>query len=122
MTENLGKSVLTLSTDSTKFDKGMDSAEARNAKLKKAFKIGALAALGMGVAFAKVAKDAINAADNFAKMSKKVGISVESLSGLEFAAKLSGTTLDALKTSLTRLAANASDASLEDREIVLNRV
>ena len=111
MSENLGKAVLTLSTDSTKFDKGMDSAK-RSAKLKKAFKVGAVAALAVGVAFAKVAKDAINAADNFAKMSKKVGISVESLSGLEFAAKISGTTLDALRTSLTRLAANASDASM----------
>ena len=31
MSENLGKAVLTLSTDSTKFDKGMDSAKARTA-------------------------------------------------------------------------------------------
>jgi len=65
-----------------------------------------------GVAFAKVAKDAIDAADNFAKLSKKVGISVESLSALEFAAKISGTSLDSMKIGLTRLAANATDASM----------
>jgi len=111
MAENLGTAVLNLRTDSTKFDKGMSSAEKRTDKLRRGMKIGAAAAVGIGVAFAVVAKKAIDAADNFAKLSAKVGISVESLSGLEFAAKLSGTSMDAMKTAFTRLAANAVDAS-----------
>ena len=50
-------------------------------------------------------------ADNFAKMSKKVGVSVESLQQLEFAAQISGTNLGVLRTAMQRMSRTADDAN-----------
>ena len=58
----------------------------------------------------KLIGDTAAAADQYAKMSKQVGISVENLQGLEFAAKISGTGLADLRTGLQRFARTASDA------------
>jgi len=114
MTERLGSAILELSTDDSKFTGGVNTAEKRAGGLEDKFKKTALAAGAIAVAFAAAAsvliKKSIDSADNFAKMSRSIGVSVESLSGLEFAAKLSGSSFEGLTKSLGRLARTASDA------------
>lgn len=68
--------------------------------------LGGVAAVAMG----KMIGDTAEVADQYAKMSKQVGISVEGLQQLEFAAKISGTGLASLRTGLQRFARTADDA------------
>jgi len=57
-----------------------------------------------------VIKSAIDTADELYKMSQKVGINVESLSTLKYAAQLSDISLEALTTSLSRFSRNINEA------------
>lgn len=63
--------------------------------------------LGGLVAFAK---SGIDAADNLNKLSQKVGVSVESLSAFQYAAKLSDVSAEQLSGGLARLARAAAEA------------
>jgi hypothetical protein len=74
--------------------------------------VGAIA----GAALGKMAKDAIDSADQFSKMSQRIGISVESLSGLAHAAKLSDVSLESLSTSLRQLSKNMLDTQANTGE------
>lgn len=69
--------------------------------------LGGVAAAAMG----KMISDTATVADQYAKMSKQVGISVEGLQQLEFAAGISGTGLASLRTGLQRFARTADDAA-----------
>ena len=60
--------------------------------------------------FGNLIRDTAQAADNFAKMSKKVGISIEALQQFEFAAQISGTNVETFRKGIQRLARNASDS------------
>ena len=60
-------------------------------------------------AMVKAGKETLQLADKYAKMSRSVGISVESLSALDHAAQLSGTTFESVAKSSIRLAANMKD-------------
>ena len=66
---------------------------------------GYLGAIGIN-AFAGYIKSAIDAGGALFDLSKKTGVSVEELSSLEFAAKMSGTTLDGVAAGLKKLATN----------------
>lgn len=70
-----------------------------------------LAVAGGAAALTLLTKQAINTADQMAKMSQKVGVSVETLSTLKYAADRSGVSLETLQGSLVRLTKNAADAS-----------
>lgn len=75
---------------------------------------GALAAVGLGVSLGGLAafsKASIDAADELGKMSQKVGVGVEALSGLKYAAELSDVSLEALGGSLKKLSVNAADTA-----------
>jgi hypothetical protein len=68
-----------------------------------------LAPLGAGISIAGLAafvKTSIDAADNLNDLSKKTGISVERLSGLSLAANQSGTDLDGVAASISKLSQN----------------
>lgn len=85
-------------------------------RLNKAFGVvkGSLAAVGVSLsvgAFAGFLKSGIDAADELNKLSQKVGVTVESLSALQYAAKLSDLSNEQLASSLARLAKSASEAS-----------
>jgi hypothetical protein len=68
---------------------------------------GAVAAAGAAIfAFTKNAADTL---DQLGKMSQRVGVSVESLSALKHAAKLSDVSIEDLGTGLKKLARNMSD-------------
>ncbi|HEV8642377.1 MAG TPA: phage tail tape measure protein [Methylomirabilota bacterium] len=67
-------------------------------------------------ALAAITKSTANAGDQLAKMSQKVGVSVEDLSALKHAANLSDVSLEQLQVGLGRLARNMSDASMGSGE------
>jgi len=74
---------------------------------------GVLAGLGAGVSIAGLVglvKSSIDAADNLNKLSQRVGTSVESLSKLQYAAKLSDISTEQLGDGLKKLAVNLQAA------------
>jgi len=74
---------------------------------------GVLAGLGAGVSIAGLVglvKGSIDAADNLNKLSQRVGTSVESLSKLQYAAKLSDISTEQLGDGLKKLAVNLQAA------------
>lgn len=96
---------------SVKVDK---DAEAKSKKLLSGLKTGLTAvvagASAATFAMVKLVGSTANAADEYAKMSKKVGVSVEALQQLEFAAGISGSNLQTVAKAMKRLAGNAQDA------------
>ena len=109
--EYLGEAVLKLSTDDSKYAAGVKSAKQKAEGLASGFKKAGAALSGIGLAFVVITKQAINTADEFAKMSQKVGVSVEVLSGLSFAANLAGTNIGTVEKGLGLLSKNLNDYS-----------
>ena len=75
---------------------------------------GLLAGLGASlsvVGFAAMIKNAINTADQLNKLSQKIGISVESLSTLRFAAQLSDVSLETLQQGIKGLSQTIAEAN-----------
>lgn len=75
---------------------------------------GMLAGLGVTLSaagFAAMIKDAIDAADHLNKLSQKIGISVEALSTLRFAAQLSDVSLESLQKGIKGLSQNITEAN-----------
>jgi hypothetical protein len=75
---------------------------------------GLLAGLGASLSlagFATMIKSAIDAADHLNKLSQKIGISVEALSTLRFAAQLSDVSLETLQKGIKGLSQNITEAS-----------
>jgi len=75
---------------------------------------GMLAGLGVSlsvVGFATMIKSAIDAADQLNKLSQKIGISVEALSTLRFAAQLSDVSLETLQKGIKGLSQNITEAN-----------
>jgi len=73
----------------------------------------AFAALGVTLsvnAFARMIQGSIDAQDELLKMSQRVGVSVETLAGLEFAANLSGTSLTNVEKALKTVSQQLIDA------------
>jgi hypothetical protein len=92
-------------------DKRMKEIEARALKFGK-FLGGAIAAGATAAAaglFA-VTKEAIDFADHLNDLKERLGISAEALSGWAYAAKQSGTDIDALGVGLKKLAKNMAEA------------
>lgn len=78
-----------------------------------------LKTLGVGLSIAgltQFVRSAIDLGDQLNKTSQKIGITVESLSALQYAAKLSDVSNESLTTGLARLARAASDASGGSKE------
>lgn len=85
------------------------SAKSSVDSVKKVF--AGLAAVAGAVKFTASVKASIDAADKFAKMSQQVNVSVESLSTLQHAASLSGSSLESMDKGLRRLSTNLLDAN-----------
>lgn len=120
----LGSLVVTLGLDAAKFVSGLTKAEQeakrwRDTSVKAAQQFGAIAgtaAVAAGVALVAVTKKAIDAADELSKTAQKVGITTEALSGLAYAAELSGVSSETLSTSLSKLNKNISEAAQGSKE------
>lgn len=103
----------------TDTDRARKTAEKRAKQIDKAFsdagrKIGLALAAGTTAAAAALTaltKKSIDSADRLAKLSQQVGVSVESLGRLEFAAGLSGVETENLSTSLIKLNRSISEAA-----------
>lgn len=89
-------------------EKEMSSIKDAAGKMGVALAAGLTAA---GAAFAAMAKDAINSADEMNDMSSRVGMSVESLSALSYAAKMSGADTQVLAAGMQKLNSNVVDAA-----------
>jgi hypothetical protein len=117
--KDLARYVVRLEAETAKYQKGLEDARRqlgrfdrrqRDAVTKMAKQFGVLAAAAV-TTFAALVRGSVNAMDGLYKLSQQVGISTESLSQLEYAAQLSGTSLDGLRTGLLRLSRTASDAA-----------
>lgn len=82
-----------------------------SAAVGKIAKAAGAAAIVVATGFAVMAKAAIDTADNLNDLSKQTGISVESLSRLQYATKLSGADMEGLVKGMRRLAVSAADAA-----------
>ena len=89
----IGSLVVNLSANTAAFQKAMGSAQATVNKLAVA-----AAAMG-GVAIARLA----SVGDQFDKMSQRTGMSVEELSRFKFAADQSGSSIEAVETSMRKM-------------------
>lgn len=72
---------------------------------------GALAVTAGATGFAYFIKRSIDAADELSKMAQSVGVSTETLSTLQFAAKRANVEISSLKTGLVRFSRNMADAT-----------
>ena len=101
----IGSLYVALGLDSANFDAGAKKAQSSLAGLTssiKGFAAGALGALSFGAVTA-VLQATINRLDDLNKVSQKIGIPVEQLSGLEFAAKLADVSVEGLQVSMKKL-------------------
>ncbi|WP_337186578.1 hypothetical protein [Phenylobacterium sp.] len=115
-----GKSIIgalhvAFSADTAELSKGLDSVKAKLGGLAKVAGFTG-AAIGAGLAAAAVGlsaavKGSIDAADQMDEMAQKVGVGVEGLSRLKYAAEISGVSMDTLSTGLKRLSAGMMEAA-----------
>ena len=110
----IGALRVTLGMDSAAFQKGLKGAESKLSKFGKMASRGLLAVgVAAGAAAAGLAhsvRGTLNAADEMAKASRKIGIPIEELSRLRHAADLSDVSFGGLQNSIRRLSANMNDA------------
>lgn len=106
----IGALRVALSLDSAQFSTGIKKAQSGLDRLASASKVAfaAVAAAGASAAItlAFATKRAADHADELGKTAQKIGVTVEALSRLEFAAKLSDVSLEQLSTGLRKLSQN----------------
>jgi hypothetical protein len=90
--------------------KGADTANAGLSRLAKVGLAAVITATGAAVAgLIKMTRSAINTADEMMKASQAIGIGVDELSRLRYAAELSGVSFDGLRSSLNIMNRNLFD-------------
>lgn len=101
-----------IDADTTGLTKGLAAATEKLTKFGKVAgaAIG-VAVVGAAAGLAALTKAAIDNADELSKVSQKMGITVEALSRLQYAAKLSGVELSGLQTGMNALARNMAAGS-----------
>lgn len=111
----IGAIHVSLGLDSAQFEAGMKrangSVKEMSATTKAAFlAIGAaVAAAAAGIAIA--VKGSIDHFDTLSKTAQKIGLTVESLAKLEYAAKMSDVSLESLATGVKKLSQNMADVA-----------
>lgn len=111
----IGALRVTLGLDSAQFEKGANEAAGKAKMLGDKLKVG-LAAASVAASAALVAigdgvRDALNEADQMGLMAQKIGIPVEELSKLSYAAKLSDVSMGSLQASVKKLSTLMSQAA-----------
>ncbi|TCU25283.1 phage tail tape measure protein [Rhizobium laguerreae] len=96
-----------LGLDSAAFDSGLDKAQSRLAKfgpaIKKGLAAASVAAVAAGAAIGASIKGAIDEADDLSKLASKIGVPIDELSRLKYAADLSGVSIDGVATGFKKL-------------------
>jgi ribosomal protein L12E/L44/L45/RPP1/RPP2 len=104
-----------LGLNSAQFTAGLKNAETGLAAFGRTAAAGlqlvAVAATAAGVALGYAVKHAIDHADALNKSAQKAGVTVEALSRLEYAAKLSDVSLEGLTGGLQKLSKSMADAA-----------
>ncbi|WP_085025293.1 phage tail protein [Ensifer aridi] len=104
-----------LGLDSAAFDKGLDQAQSRLAKfgpaLKKGLAAAGAAAATAGAAIGLAVKGALDEADEMSKLSAKIGVPIEELSRLKYAADLSGVSIEGVGNGFKKLSTNINEAA-----------
>lgn len=107
-----------LSLESAAFTKGLRQAEsglkrfqAQTAKIGKTLSVVGAGISVIGAGLAAGLRQGINAADDMGDMAEKLGIPVETLSKLAYAAEVSGTSVEALGTGFKKLSEKMVDAA-----------
>lgn len=111
----IGALRVTLGLDSAQFQQGLKTAQSgmqRFASLARtgALAVGAAMVTGAGV-MAAAMKGVIDDADKMGKLAQSIGVPIEELSKLRYAADLAGVDLDALGKAVKRLSAGMLDAT-----------
>jgi hypothetical protein len=118
----IGALRVNLGIDSAQFQNGLRQAQSGLAKFGSAVKTGLVAAgaaAGAAVGALTVAvKNTIDAADDMSKAAQKIGVPIEELSRLKYAADLSGVSFEGLQTAVGRLSRNMNDAAQGSEEAV----
>lgn len=104
LTAGLAQSKASIKTWASQAQESIGSKFAGAGSLLKAGLLGGVVGIGAGIG-AKIASsfgDFTAKADSVAKLSRSLGLSTESLSGIQHAADLSGVSMDSLKTGFTK--------------------
>jgi hypothetical protein len=106
---------VTLGLDSAQFTSGMKEAQTGLQRFAGIAKAGALAIgsamVAAGGAMAVAMKGVIDRADRMYEVSQSLGVAVEDLSRMQYAAELSGVSLEGLEKSIRKLSTSLYDAS-----------
>lgn len=116
---DLAKLVVKLEAQTAQYSDALDRATKRLNKFDNEAKISAksiakgvgAAVVGAALGFAAMTREAINTADKMGEMAEASGVAVESLSQLQHAAKLGGTSFDQLYVGLTKLSKAAVESA-----------
>lgn len=79
--------------------------------------LGGLAAGAGAVSFARFIKGSIDAADALNDLSDRTGVAIEDLAGLDYAARLSGTSLEGVAGAVNKLSMNIGKDTAKFREL-----
>jgi len=111
----IGALRVNLGLDSAEFTNGLKKSQTEAGKfgaaMKTAFAAVAVAAAGALAGVAAAVKSNINTFDDLSKSASKIGIPIEELSKLKYAADLSGVSMEGLETAIGRLSRNMTDAA-----------
>ena len=108
---NIARLGVVLGLNAAEFQSGLAGAMKGLDKLKTGALAAGAAAITAGIGIATLTKQVINNMDSLAKQAQMAGVTVESLSGLSYAASLAGVSQDQLTTSMARLAKGMSEAA-----------
>ena len=98
-------------TSVEKTSKVFDNMSKAGEKVGKTFKAIGVAAVGLAGSFAGIVKSAISTADRVDELSKRLGITAESFSRLDYVASQSGTSVEAFGTAMRMIAQNINTGS-----------
>lgn len=112
----IGKLGVDLELMSAKFERGVKSANGHLESISKTAEgvnkvFGSLLVVGGGAAFTGLVKSSLDAANRLGDLSTRLGITVEGLSRLEYAAKLTGVSSNTLATGLQRMTRRIAEAA-----------
>lgn len=120
--KQLAKYVVALETQTAKYQKGLEDARRKLGRFEKrqsfslnkiatGFKVVAVAAAAVGAAFLKMGRDGVALGDQAAKTSSKLGLTVNALEGLRFAAQQTGVAQGQLDIALQRVTRRIAEAA-----------
>lgn len=112
----VGKLAVDLELNSSKFQRGTESANKAMGNMSKAASslnkmLGGLAIAGGGAAFTGVIKGSLDAANRLNDLSDRIGTTAEGLSRLQYAADLTGVSQETLAMGLQRMTRRVSEAA-----------